>query len=407
MTKKIIFALVLLILILGGIFLTFKTQPAALAQSGTFTAGVHAVHGYAWSSNFGWIKFDPAFGGVFASTTGASSAILTGYAWSNPQDGAAASNNIGWLSFNDYSGCGSQPTIDLSTGAVSGWARFYNAISQSGNDGNWSGCVHLSGPTYSSAVTTGASPSFTQGSYWWGGDFPTASSSVGWIHLCGSNYCVTIDAATTTPATAPGVPSNLHQTNAGVCDSFGGIVNLAWNAGSPAPNTANGGGYYVYQTDSTGNTTIKKTVSYSTTASIGGLAVNGTFYFKVTAINVGGGSVAESAPTSVVTTTSSKVCNSANTAIIFNAVPPTVPRGGTCKLVYTVSFPSGCTITSAGNQDSAFPFSFVSATGTTPSNPTSGTTTTSRIYKTIDYTLTCGSLSAKTTCAIAPAFNEF
>ena len=63
------------------------------------------VSGYAWSSNIGWIKFDPSYGGVFYNQT---TGNLSGYAWSS---------NIGWIKFENLSanpaGIGGLPALRL------------------------------------------------------------------------------------------------------------------------------------------------------------------------------------------------------------------------------------------------------------------------------------------------------
>ncbi len=105
--------------------------------------GPDELMGWAWSSNIGWISFNSknsnSGGGnyqVIIEDTGA----LDGYAWSS---------NIGWIRFNpSESGCptGScPPMVNLTTGAVTGWARVLS-------DGNW---IELSGTNHASPVSNG------------------------------------------------------------------------------------------------------------------------------------------------------------------------------------------------------------------------------------------------------------
>lgn len=143
-------------------------------------SGSVAVTGYAWSSNIGWIQFNPSYGGVFYNT---STGNLSGYAWSS---------NIGWIKFNELSsyyplgGTGTIAKAVTSTGAVEGWARAC-AGTQSGDctsmtsrtDG-WDGWISLKG----SSPSYGVSINYTTGEftgYAWG------SEVVGWISFNCSN----------------------------------------------------------------------------------------------------------------------------------------------------------------------------------------------------------------------------
>ena len=112
--------------------------------------GPTPLSGWAWSSNIGWLSFnssDSGAGGgaaynvtVSTSTAGCSmtEACFGGYAWSP---------NIGWVSFEPSDiaaapSCGSAATADLTTGAVTGFARAYSGI---GATNGWDGCIALSG----------------------------------------------------------------------------------------------------------------------------------------------------------------------------------------------------------------------------------------------------------------------
>jgi hypothetical protein len=101
---------------------------------------------------------------------------MSGYAWSP---------NIGWISFNsaDVSTCGAAPAINLSTGAVTGYAI---ALAGSGRSDGWNGCIELSGANHASPDSSGYQGTSTKGvtmntstntfsGYAWGGYV------VGWI----------------------------------------------------------------------------------------------------------------------------------------------------------------------------------------------------------------------------------
>lgn len=127
-----------------AIFTYFKILPLKNIEAG---AGQN-VTGFAWSSNLGWISFnsnncdadDSGFSnavpagcpsvitpisnyGVHITDNGATG-IFSGYAWSS---------NVGWINFNpaDLSSCPTAPScqqasVDKITGQVSGWAKILN-----------------------------------------------------------------------------------------------------------------------------------------------------------------------------------------------------------------------------------------------------------------------------------------
>lgn len=101
-------------------------------------ASSNPLSGWAWSPNIGWVNFD-SYSDI--STGANNTAILSGYAWSP---------NIGWISFasSDLTGCPSgicQAQIDLTTGAVSGWAI---ALSGKGRTDGFDGWIELSGTNH-------------------------------------------------------------------------------------------------------------------------------------------------------------------------------------------------------------------------------------------------------------------
>lgn len=131
------------------------------------------VWGWAWSDGIGWISLNncdnptlvspnctgPDYGIKYDSATG----NLTGYGWSD---------SIGWVQFGGLSGFparGSNANINLTTGAVTGWAR---AIAGAGRTDGWDGWISLSGTGYAPIfnISTGIGSGFA-----WG------SNVVGWI----------------------------------------------------------------------------------------------------------------------------------------------------------------------------------------------------------------------------------
>jgi hypothetical protein len=103
---------------------------------------VHSDHleGYAWGENLGWIRLGTHSGGgshTYANTTKDNYGVnrdasggLSGYAWGT---------NVGWINFHPTQG---QATIDQATGAFDGYAWGENI-----------GWIHFKGDTY--GVTTG------------------------------------------------------------------------------------------------------------------------------------------------------------------------------------------------------------------------------------------------------------
>ena len=107
-------------------------------------ASADNVHGWAWSSNIGWVSFNCTDGGNGGIDVCASSnygvnldgaGLMTGYAWSS---------NIGWISFNasDLSGCPLAPCKAQLVGtALTGWARAL--AGGTAGSGGWSGWISL------------------------------------------------------------------------------------------------------------------------------------------------------------------------------------------------------------------------------------------------------------------------
>ena len=116
-----------------------------------------AVTGYIWGESIGWIKLNPAHGGVTNDCSG----NLGGTAW-----GAG----IGWINFSPSHPTVS-PHINLATGEISGqvWSAAMGWIELASSDPShpgltttWTGCASGgpgggSGPSYTPSVSTGPS----------------------------------------------------------------------------------------------------------------------------------------------------------------------------------------------------------------------------------------------------------
>ena len=170
----------------GNVKSVYKDITAVLPSGGSQLAAVNVgqsvnVTGWSWSSNIGWISFSGANAGagggsyqVKVDKVSNTLATFDGYAWSS---------NIGWISFraSDVSGCPVAPCgaqIDLTDGAVKGWARVLSM--QAENGGGWlelSGTNHTSpGATPNDGVTYKKSNGAITGKAW-------ESSAIGWTNF--------------------------------------------------------------------------------------------------------------------------------------------------------------------------------------------------------------------------------
>ncbi len=144
-------------------------------------SGSYDLHGWAWSSNVGWISLnssDTGSGGGPYKVQMLSGGDLSGYAWSS---------NLGWISFNtnDLVGCPSVTAgnIDVNTGAITGSIRVVSGIGR--NDG-WNGCLELSGVNHLSPDQSGNmgvtynNSNGSIGGYAWGSDV------IGWVQFMGT-----------------------------------------------------------------------------------------------------------------------------------------------------------------------------------------------------------------------------
>jgi len=165
---------------------------------GQFAGRAHAqstsasMSGWTWSSNIGWgsassTQLNAGGGGPYGLTVDGSGNI-TGYIWSS---------NIGWIQFGGLSSFPSNGTpsqnanVNLTTGAVTGWARACggtvsgNCSSMTSRTDGWDGWIELSGANHESGsggVALNPSTNVFSG-YAWGSDV------VGWVDMSGIVLC--------------------------------------------------------------------------------------------------------------------------------------------------------------------------------------------------------------------------
>ena len=194
------------------------------------------LKGWAWSSTIGWISMtstNPELSGVTpaGSAYGVSislplnsvtppsplTGILSGYAWSP---------NIGWVSFdptditstNCPAGSGCTPTVNLTTGAVSGWAR---ALAGSGTMG-WDGWIELAGTNHAtngSIATRGVTFSNTTGAF---GGYAWGSTNVGWasfdaVTCPGCMVSLTVNNLPSSGITVTSSPAGINCSSNAAC----------------------------------------------------------------------------------------------------------------------------------------------------------------------------------------------
>jgi hypothetical protein len=192
-----------------------------LMHGGIVQSGAsHNISGWAWSENIGWISFNNISGGgaIDYGVNIDAAGNFSGYAWSE---------NIGWISFNqsDLTGCPQSPcsaTLNIETGAVSGWAR---ALA---NNSAWDGWIGLNGTGYGLTVskTTGEFSGWA-----WGSDV------VGWISFNCNNSgkpdtCSTSDYKTITTFAFNAIPvAGFSCDNSGCSGSECNVTN--WIAYRP------------------------------------------------------------------------------------------------------------------------------------------------------------------------------
>ncbi|MDO8517875.1 MAG: hypothetical protein Q7S26_01105 [bacterium] len=344
------------------------------------------VTGYAWSDapnsnpagdrGVGWIHFNGTNYGVDEDTaTGA----LSGQAWSE---------HVGWISFDsaDLVGCPSgtcSAQVDLTTGAVTGWARALSPITDP-SPGGWDGWIHLSGSNY--AVTQNPSTCAWSG-YAWGGDI------LGWIKMAGTAQSGSFygvlgqgGGCSAPPPSAPAV--NLYANPNAFTNSVGGDSTLTWDStGATSCNDIT-------------NSNDASTISTGASGSASNLnnatgvvaAVTQTIIYTIQCLNTGGST------NGVVTVT---VSAPSITSPGFYASPSRVARGGTSYLLWSSSGFDSCTVADVNGN---------SVTVLSPGTSSSGTQTPVVVTQAMTYTLTCtgvdGTASATASVRLFPSVIE-
>lgn len=184
------------------------------------------LHGWAWSSNIGWVGFNCADVSACATTNykvtfNDVSGNISGYAWSS---------NIGWVQFDPAStGCprgACPPKVNLSGGAdkqVTGWVRACTvfvagcsgSLKSNAARGGWDGWIELSGTNHISPATCPTPTTCIGGvtyrsglskfvGFAWGGDV------IGWLNfdqVTIPTFILTVNSAGATAVPITGVPA--------------------------------------------------------------------------------------------------------------------------------------------------------------------------------------------------------
>ncbi len=302
-----------------------------------------SVTGYAWSSNIGWISFNGTASGIpYGVQENKTTRSLSGYAWSS---------NIGWISFQSSDFTHSAPTVNKTTGVITGYARacaaFANKNSCSGaldsNSGGWDGWIALSG-TASNGATYGwkQAANCQWSGYAWGSD------SIGAISVNGSQYGV----KGTEISSCLLLPTAIVTVTPLIINS-GQAVNVNWSSTNTTSCTVAQGNF------STGGKT-------SGTVSTGPLSVNALYQTSCTGP---GGNIKSNIQSVIVRVPTASL----------NANPDRVVKGKPVTLNWNATNVKSCTITKNG-----ILLKTLTANAGTVSGTATNTVNTQTIYK-----LTC------------------
>ncbi len=394
------------------------------------------VHGWAWSSNIGWISFNCAntsscsdvnYGVSFDDTGGE----LSGYAWSD---------NIGWISFNedDLDGCPSGSCkAKLAGNNFQGWAK---VLAGGGvESGDWDGWISLKGSNPSYGVTLNGN---SLESFAWG------SEVVGWIdfspQFAGSGVFIgdipTVDLTASPVVVNTGDTSTLSWTtqNVDTCTGVDGtsdwLVSQAISGTDVEVGPINSETIYTLSCSGQNGTVIDSETIFvssespdapttSLTADPTTIVISGTSDLTWSSTNADSCSGvnfstgdATSGNTTVslsVTTTYTVVCtnedglsdssatvtitNPVNPTLSIGANPTTVRSGNQSTITWSASDVDTCSITGPGG------FSFSTLSGSSLSGPITQKST---------YNITCQAegipdVSDSVVVNLAPLFEEF
>lgn len=454
----------------------------ALAASFTPPAGYIPLQGYAWAgflvpgppdyaSGPGWISFAGAasnadtYGVYEGGSSSSNPGALAGYAWSS---------NYGWISFNpsDITAAGlTPPTVNVSTGQVTGNALVCSAF-QSGcsgalnsGTGGWDGRISLSG-----TATDGSPYGLTQGANCtdWSG-YAWGSADVGWVSAdytkgtanaikCGAplipisasctvspavgntstpfvwavspptggaggpyTYAWTFDgvlsANTTASVTKTYSGTGAHTGSVNVSDNFGGSQVFTCYAVDSSGNQQNG--VIVYPTPTATLTASKYTIVNGQSTTLTWSSTNATSGCTGNGFNTSGATSGSIPVSPSVTTPYGVTCSnpggSASQSITITVKKPTISIGanptrvstGThTKIFWTSIDTTSCIVTGNGIP----PASGTSSPGTPPGDPNSGIDSGAITQQTV-FTINCvtdGSpVSSQVIVNILPIFQEF
>jgi len=330
----------------------------------------------------GWISFnsDDIGSGIGYGVNVNALGAITGQAWSE---------HMGWVSFDSVSGCPGTapcaPTINLTTGAFSGWARAL--ASSDAQAGGWDGWIALTnngtgGPAY--GVTVNITTGDVSG-YAWGGDV------MGWINFTGVH--IDLQQPTLTITASPSLVSSC-----GISPVTDLVYNATYNP-STGPSPFN-------------SCTITSTPS----TSVNGDTMPGDHPLPVTANQpILGVSVAAPSTTYTLTCTGTGVpTTTATTTATVTACTPTAVLSGTAcfqtapstgTLVWSSSNVTSCTLN--GSPVATNGTQTVTVTGTTTYNLNcTGPNGSTSASHTITVSPTCTNPGGGAGGTITPIFNE-
>lgn len=234
LTKKH-FLIALSLVLVFGLFSFLANNITVVQAQRSAPIPAYQLAGWGWSSNIGWISFSSTNAGSGGGSYGVtlSEGSLSGYAWSS---------NIGWIKF-EGDATHPNPTVNMTTGAVSGWAHACSG-SVNGNctggdrtDG-WDGWISLSGTNHetnyadgSRGITFNPVTGKFNGKAW-------GSEVVGWL-----SFDSAVPGVPVPPVTCTGSCGNSASVNVVVTPSTvqqGGQASISWDTSNVSNCIASG-----------------------------------------------------------------------------------------------------------------------------------------------------------------------